>query len=155
MFSCYILTINEITIGPIQNLANARPAVSPAKSNRSSFRPEPEPEPEDDDNEGVQEEEEEEPPQESPSKRDKGKRKAEIYEEPDQDDVEDVIAQELENVGLGMYSDDDDQAVEDPPPPPVKKTKTDSKDQKGPTQGKKKKENIGMLLSYFLKVNLT
>jgi hypothetical protein len=100
-----------------------------------------------DDDEGEQEEEE--LPQESPSKRDKGKRKAALYNEPDQDDVEDEIAQELENVGLEVGS-DNDQEVEDPRPP-VKKTKTDGKNQKGQTQSKKKKENIGMLLSYFLK----
>lgn len=72
---------------------------------------------------------EEENLQESPSKRDKGKRKAALYEEPDQDDVEDEIAQELENVEL-----DDD------PPPPVKKIKTDSK---------KKKENKRMYYRTF------
>jgi centromere protein C len=97
------------------------------------------------------EEEEEEPPQETPSRRDKGKRKAAVYEEPDQD-VEEEIAQELENVGLEMDS-DDDQEVEEPQPP-VKKTNTDVKNQKSQTQSKRKKENIGMLLSesYILKL---
>ena len=106
---------------------------------------------EEDEDEGGQEEEE--PPQESPSKKDKGKRKATLYEEPDQDGVEDEIAQELENVELGLNS-DDDQETEDPQPP-VKKTKTDGKNQKGQTQSKGKKENIGMLLSYILKLSLT
>lgn len=223
-FLLFLLSNNRrITTGPIQNLANARPAASPAKSSRSSFRPvartsdidfdkipsprpnilsqksarngvagpssaskymrisqpepdsgEPDPgdrfddyeprenqspdqvsprrksfggiEQEDDDDEGEQEEEE---PPESPLKRDKGKRKSVLYEEPDQDGVEDEIAQELENVGLGPDS-DDDQEVEDPRPP-VKKAKIDSKNQKGQTQSKRKKENIGMLLSYILK----
>ena len=107
---------------------------------------------EEDDDEGGQEEEE--PPQELPLKRDKGKRKAALYEEPDQDDVEDEIAQELENVGLGVDNDnDDDQEVEDPRPP-FKKTKTEGKNQKGQTQSKRKKENIGILLSYILKLIL-
>ena len=91
--------------------------------------------------------EEEELQQETPSKRDKGKRKAALYEEPDQD-VEEEIAEQLDNVGLGMDSDDDQKE----PQPPVKKPKTDVKNQKGQTQSKKKKENIGMLLSYMLKL---
>lgn len=73
-----------------------------------------------------------------------------LNEGPDQDDVEDEIAQELENVRSGLDT-DDDQEVEEPPPP-VKKTKTDGKNQKGQTQSKRKKENIGMLLSYILKL---
>lgn len=234
-FLLFLLSNNySITTGPIQNLANARPAVSPAKSHRSSIRPvartsdidydkipsprpktspqksarngvagpsspskyvrvsQPEPnsgspdpgdqdngmgpdpfddyaprenrssgeisprrksfggiEQEEDEDEGGQEEEE--PPQETPSKRNKGKRKAALCEEPDQDDVEDEIAQELENVELGGLDSDDDQEVEDPRPP-VKKTKTEGKIQKGQTQSKRKKENIGMLLSYILKL---
>ena len=101
---------------------------------------------EEDDDEDAQEEEE--PPQETPSKRDKGKRKAVPHEEPDQDDVEDEIAQELENVGLGLDSDVDQETEE--PRPPVKKTRTEGKNQKAQTQSKTKKENIGMPLSYIL-----
>ena len=56
--------------------------------------------------------------------------------------MEDEIAQELENVELGVNSDgdgDDNQEVEEvEDPPPVKKTKTNGKNQ---TQSKKKKEN--------------
>ena len=97
---------------------------------------------EEDEDEGGQEEEE--IPQESPS-RDKGKRKAALHE-----DVEDEIALELENVELGLDSDDDQEVEESRPP--VKKTKTDRKNQKSQTQSKGKKENIGMLLSYILKL---
>jgi hypothetical protein len=64
--------------------------------------------------------------------------------------VVDKIAQELENVGLGLES-NDDQAVEDLRPP-VKKTKTDGKNQRAKRRVKKK--NIGMLLSYILKVTI-
>ena len=39
LFFLSFLFISNTTTGPIHNLANARPAVSPAKSNRSSFRP--------------------------------------------------------------------------------------------------------------------
>ena len=220
-----------ITTGPIQYLTNTRPAVSPAKSHRSSIRPVartsdidfdkiPSPrrntpsqksarngvpgpssaskymrqshlepnsgspdlgnqdngighDPFDDyaprenqspdqvsprrksfgriEQEEDNEEEEEEPPQETPSKKDKGKRKAALNEVPDQDDVEDEIAQELENVGLGLDSDVDQEVEESRPP--VKKAKTEDKSQKGAqTQSKRKKENIGMPLSYIPKL---
>ena len=62
----------------------------------------------------------------------------------------DDYAPELENVGLGLDNDDNQEA--EALPPPVKKTKTDGKNQKGQTQSKRKKENIGMLLSYMLKL---
>ena len=110
---------------------NRSPSASPRRKSFGGI------EREEDEDEGGQEEEE--TPHETPS-RDKGKRKAALYE-----DVENEIAEELENVELRSDSDDDQEVEESQPP--VKKTKTDSKNQKGKTQSKGKKENIGMLLS--------
>ena len=122
--------------GPQENRSSSE--VSPRRKSFGGI------EQEEDDDEGGQEED----LQKSPSKKDKGKRKAAPHEEPDQGDVEDEIAQELENVGLGVDSDDNQEAED--PRPPVKKPKTDGKSQKAQSQSIKKKENIGMLLSYFL-----
>ena len=84
-----------------------------------------------------EEEEEEEPLHETPSKKGKGKRKT-PYEEPDQDTVEDEIAQELEDVGL-----DSDDNEELPPSPDLKKAQAERKNPptKTKTQSKTKKEN--------------
>ncbi|KAF8801665.1 hypothetical protein BYT27DRAFT_7173908 [Phlegmacium glaucopus] len=76
----------------------------------------------------------------SKSKQDKGKRKTALHEEPDQD-VEDEIAQELEDVGSDRDS-EDDMEVEQEPQPSVKKVKGEVKNpHKAPTESKTKKEN--------------
>jgi len=124
---------------------------------------------EEDDDEGEQEEEE--PPQELPSKKDKGTRKAAQYGESDQDDTEN------EDPRPPVKEDDEGEEEEEGPPqespskkdkgkrkaaqyedlededprPPLKESKTDGKIQKAQTQSKKK-ENIGMLLSYILEL---
>jgi len=83
--------------------------------------------------------------QETPSKSKQGKGR-QLYEDPDQD-VEDEIAQELENVGFGPDSEDDEE-VEQERQPPTKKTKADIKNsQRTQTQSKTKKENRCVLFT--------
>ena len=79
-----------------------------------------------------EDEEEEQPPLRTSPKKAKGKQKATLYQEPDQDAVED---EGLGNAGLGLLdSDDSDEDVE----PPVKKAKARDRPK---TQSNTKKEN--------------
>ncbi|KAF8163706.1 Mif2/CENP-C like-domain-containing protein [Crassisporium funariophilum] len=94
----------------------------------------------DDEDEG---QEQEEPPHNTPlkSKQDKGKRKAERYEEPErEEEVEDEIAQGLEDVDLGPDPDEEEDD-DTTPQPPSKKPKKEVMREQPSTKSRTKKEN--------------
>lgn len=77
------------------------------------------------------------------NKKGKGKQRATLYEEPDQDAVEDGIAQELEDVDS-----DDNEEIEPEPQEPVKKDKTVAKNPRKPqTESRSRKENRCVLFA--------
>lgn len=100
-----------------------------------------------------QEQEEEEDRERTPtqSKRDKGKNRAVREESREPSEVEDEIAQGLEDVGLGPGSDEEEEDLDQVPGPPVKKARVESPKKPGrKTKSTSKKENRGAcFLVYF------
>jgi len=100
-----------------------------------------------------QEQEEEEDRERTPtqSRRDKGKNRAVREESREPSEVEDEIAQGLEDVGLGPGSEEEEEDFDQAPEPPVKKARVESPKKPGrKTKSKSKKENRGAcFLVYF------
>jgi len=100
-----------------------------------------------------QEQEEEEDRERTPtqSRRDKGKSRAVREESREPSEVEDEIAQGLEDVGLGPGSEEEEEDFDQVPEPPVKKARVESPKKPGrKTKSTSKKENRGAcFLVYF------
>jgi hypothetical protein len=126
---------------------------------RSFSRIEEDDEEQDEEQDEGREQEDDEDREKTPtqSKRDKGKNRAVREESREPSEVEDEIAQGLEDIGLGPGSDEEEEDIDQEPEPPVKKARVESPKKPGrKTKSTSKKENRGacFFASFMTKIDI-